>query len=226
MPDHSTFSKNRHGRFRDSNLLRQLFEATVQRCMVEGIVGGQGFAEDASMIRTDAHRQKGVSTPEELNPENTSRAVTEYLAMLDDAAFGAATEVAPKFISPTEPAARWTAAAGGPACYAHCDNYLIDVEHAVIVDVEATTAVRQAKVGAAQTMLTRTAEAFGLWPERLTADTGYGSAAMLGWLVHEQGISRTSRYSISRRATMEPSRGWTPAMTTRAMSTSARQARC
>ena len=112
----------------------------------------------------------------------------EYLAVLDDAAFGAATEVPPKFVSPTDPAARWTAAAAGPACYAYCDNHLIDVEHAVIVDVEATTAVRQAEVGAAQTMLTRTAETFGLWPERLIADTGYGSAAMLGWLVHEQGI--------------------------------------
>jgi hypothetical protein len=166
VPDHSTFSKNRHGRFRDSDLLRQLFEATVRRCMAEGIVGGQGFAVDASMIRADAHRQKGVASPEELNPESAGRAVTEYLAVLDDAAFGAATEVAPKFISPTDPAARWTAAAGGPACYAYCDNLLIDVEHAVIVDVEATTAVRQAEVGAAQTMLTRTAETFGLWPDR------------------------------------------------------------
>jgi len=188
VPDHSTFSKNRHGRFRDSDLLRQLFEATVRRCMVEGIVGGQGFAVDASLIRADAHRQKGVASQDELDPENTTRAVTEYLAVLDDAAFGAATEVSPKFISPTDPAARWTAAASGPAYYAYCDNYLIDVEHAVIVDVEATTAVRQAEVGAAQTMLTRTAETFGLWPERLIADTGYGSAAMLGWLVHEQGI--------------------------------------
>jgi hypothetical protein len=156
--------------------------------MAEGIVGSQGFAVDASMIRADAHRQKGVASREELDPESTTRAVTEYLAVLDDAAFGAATEVEPKFISPTDPATRWTAAAGGPACYAYCDNYLIDVEHAVVVDVEATTAVRQAEVGAAQTMLTRTAETFGLWPERLVSDTGYGSAAMLDWPVHEQGI--------------------------------------
>lgn len=188
VPDHSTFSKSRHGRFRDSDLLRQLFEATVRRCIAEGIVGGQGFAVDASMVRADASRQKGVASPEKLDPQDASRAVTEYLAVLDDAAFGAATDVPPKLVSPTDPAARWTAAAGGLACYAYCDNYLIDVEHAVIVDVEATTAVRQAEVGAARTMLTRTAEAFGLWPERLIADTGYGSAAMLGWLVHEQGI--------------------------------------
>jgi transposase len=188
VPDHSTFSKNRHGRFRDSDLLRRLFEATVRRCMAEGIVGGEGFVVDASMIRADASRQKGVASSADLNPEDASRAVGGYLAVLDDAAFGAATDVPPKFVSPTDPAARWTAAAGGPACYAYCDNYLIDVDHAVIVDVEASTAVRQAEAGAAQTMLVRTAETFGLWPERLIADTGYGSAAMLGWLVHEQGI--------------------------------------
>ncbi|MGG5890653.1 transposase [Falsiroseomonas sp. HC035] len=180
VPNHSTFSKNRHGRFRDSDLLRQLFEATVRRCMAEGIVGGQGFVVDASMIRADASRQKGAASAADLNPEGASRTVGEYLAVLDDAAFGAATEVPPKFVSPTDPAARWTAAAGGLAYYAYCDNCLIDVE--------ASTAVRQAEVGAAQTMLVRTAETFGLWPGRLIADTGYGSAAMLGWLADEQGI--------------------------------------
>jgi hypothetical protein len=140
------------------------------------------------MIRADAHRQHGVATPADLEPQRATRAVDEYLAALDDAAFGAATDVAPKFISPVDPAARWTAAAGGPACYAYCDNYLIDLKCAVIVDVEPTTAVRQAEVTAAKTMITRTAEAFGLEPERLAADTGYGSAEMLAWLVHEQGI--------------------------------------
>jgi len=164
VPDHSTFSKNRHGRFRDSDLLRQLFEATVRRCMAEGIVGGEGFVVDASMIRADASRQKGAANPGDLNPDGASRAVDEYLAMLDDAAFGAATEVPPKFVSPTDPAARCRAAAGGLAYYACRDNYLIDVEHAVIVDVEATTAVRQAEVGAAQTMLTRTAETLASGP--------------------------------------------------------------
>ena len=188
VPDHSTFSKNRHGRFRDSDLLRKLFEASVRRCMAEGIVGGEGFAVDASMIRADAHRQLGVATSADLAQQDATRAANEYLAVLDDAAFGAATDVAPKFISPVDPAARWTAAAGGPACYAYCDNYLIDLKCAVIVDVEPTTAVRQAEVTAAKTMITRTAETFGLEPERLAADTGYGSAEMLAWLVYEQGI--------------------------------------
>src|SRR5271155_3315823 len=113
-PDHSTFSKNRHGRFPESDLLRRLFETVVARCMAEGLVGGQAFAVDASMIVADAYRQSGVKSSSELAP-NSNRAVKEYLAVLDDAAFGGATPVEPKLVSPTDPAARWTAAAGGPA---------------------------------------------------------------------------------------------------------------
>jgi len=188
VPDHSTFSKNRHGRFRDSDLLRRVFETVVGRCLAEGLVGGEGFAVDASMVLADANRQRGVAEPSELDP-TAGRAVTEYLAVLDDAAFGGATDVEPKLISPTDPAARWTAAKGGPAVYAYADNYLIDLKHAVIVDVEATTAVRQAEVTAAKTMIDRTAEQFGVKPERLAADTGYGSAEMLAWLVDKRKIA-------------------------------------
>src|ERR1700723_1546527 len=108
VPDHSTFSKNRHGRFRDSDLLRELFETTVARCMTEGLVGGEGFAVDASMIKADANRQRGVPGIEGLVPETANRAVREYLAVLDDAAFGGATPVAPKFLSIADPASRWT----------------------------------------------------------------------------------------------------------------------
>ena len=77
----------------------------------------------------------------------------EYLATLNDAAFGAATEVQPKFVSPSDLAAQWTGALKGPAFFAYADNYLIDVQCGVIVDVEASRAIRQAEVGAARTML-------------------------------------------------------------------------
>ena len=187
VPDHSTFSKTRHGRFREADLLRRLFETVVRRCMAEGLVGGEGFAVDASMIVADAHRQRGVDTPDQLAPE-ANRAVAEYFATLDEAAFGGATPVEPKFISPTDPAARWTASWGGPAVYAYCTNYLIDVAHAVIVEVEPTTAIRQAEVTAAKRMIERAQERFNLYPERLIADTGYGSAEMLNWLVNDKGI--------------------------------------
>ena len=188
VPDHSTFSKNRHGRFRDSDLLRRLFETVLARCIVEGLVGGEGFAVDGSLIKADASRQKGVEGTCGLPPESGSRAAREYLAVLDDAAFGAATPVTPKFVSPVDPAARWTGADGGLAYFAYCTNYLVDLDHAVIVDVEASTAVRQAEITAAKTMIERTHERFDLRPERLAGDTGYGSAAMLAWLVHEQKI--------------------------------------
>ena len=191
VPDHSTFSKNRHGRFRDSDLLRKLFETTVQRCIAEGLVGGDGFATDASLIKADANRQRSAEGSEEVDWEalaQTRRSVKEYLDTLDDAAWGAATEVKPKFVSKSDPAAQWTGAHKGHAFFAYATNYLIDLDHAVIVDVEASRAIRQAEVGAARTMIERTQDRFGLYPERLAADSAYGSAEMLAWLVHEQGI--------------------------------------
>ena len=188
VPDHSTFSKNRHGRFRDSDLLRRMFETTVERCMAEGLVGGEGFAVDASLIRADANRQTGGPGSDGLPPDIDNRAAREYLAVLDDAAFGAATPVVPKFLAPADPASRWTCAHGGQAFYAYSTNYLIDVKHAVIMDVEASTAVRQAEVTAAKRMIERVHDDLGIWPRKLIGDTGYGSAETLAWLVHERDI--------------------------------------
>lgn len=188
VPNHSTFSKNRHGRFRDSDLLRRLFETTVARCIAEKLVGGEGFAVDASLIRADAGRQHVVDEVGQLPPASASHAVREYLAVLDDAAFGGATPVPPKQLAVADPAARWTAASRDRAFFAYSTNYLIDLDHAVIVDVEATTAIRQAEVTAQRRMIERTHDRFGLWPERLAADTGYGDARNLSWLVEERGI--------------------------------------
>ena len=191
VPDHSTFSKNRHGRFRYSELLRELFETTVRRCIDEGLVGGEGFAVDASLIRADANRQRSAGASEAIDWDDlarTHRSVREYLATLDEAAWGAASEVTPKFVSRSDPAAQWTGALKGHAFFAYATNYLIDLDHAVDVDVEASRAIRQAEVGSARTMITRTQDRFGLWPARLAADSAYGSAENLAWLVHERGI--------------------------------------
>ena len=188
VPDHSTFSKNRHGRFRESDMLRRLFETVLQRCIDEGLVGGEGFAVDASLIQADASDRTRVEGAAGLPPDAAGRAVEEYLAVLDDAAFGAASEVTPKFIAPADPAARWTAAHRGPAFFAYSTNYLIDVDNAIIVDVETTTAIRQAEVLAAKRMVERSMERFDLYPERLIGDSAYGSAEMLNWLVNDQGI--------------------------------------
>src|SRR5258707_4201948 len=101
---------------------------------------------------------------EDVRPKTASRAVKEYLAGLDDAAFGAASDVAPKFVSPSDPAAQWTGAMRGPAFFAYADNYLVDVKFGVIVDVEASRAIRQAEVGAAKTMIKRTEVRFNIKP--------------------------------------------------------------
>ena len=192
VPDHSAFSRARNERFRDSDIFRRVFERVVEACIVAGLVGGEGFAVDASLIAADANKQRSVPGSEwskALDPGAASRAVKEYLATLDDAAFGAASNVIPKFVSPSDPAAQWTGAMRGPAFFAYADNYLIDVKFGIIMDVEASRAIRQAEVGAAKTMIERTEERFDIRPEWLAADTVYGSAATLNWLVNEKQIA-------------------------------------
>ena len=193
VPDHSTFSKNRHGRFRDSDLLRHLFEKVVARCIEEGLVSGQRFAVDASLIAADANRQNSSPRtdwqPDHIDPTDAPRAVREYLATLDDAAFGAASPVKPKFTSHSDPASQWTGARKGPAFFAYSANYLVDTDNAVIVDVEATRSIRQAELGAACTMVDRVHSRHGLLPERLIADTAYGTGPVLDWLVERRGIA-------------------------------------
>src|ERR1700716_4325684 len=192
IPDHSAFSRARNERFRDNDIFRRVFERVVEACISAGLVGGKEFAVDASLIAADANKQRSIPGSEwikERNPETASRAVKEYMATLDDSAFGAATKVTPKFVSPSDPAAQWTGAMRGPAFFAYSDNYLIDVKVGVIMDVEASRAIRQAEVGAAKTMIERTEERFDIKPEWLAADTAYGSAATLNWLVNEKQIA-------------------------------------
>ena len=188
VPDHSTFSKNRHGRFRDSNLFRHLFEEVLARCIAEGLVGGEIFGADASLIKADASRYTKVEFTQWSAADAANRATREYLDTLDDAAFGAATPVKPKAISPADPAARLTGANGDRPFFAYSTNYLVDLENAIIVDVEATAPIRQAEVGAVRDMLVRTRSRFDLHPGVLAADTAYGAADMLGWLVEEQDV--------------------------------------
>jgi IS5 family transposase len=192
VPDHSAFSRARNERFRDSDIFRQVFERVVEACIAAGLVGGEGFAVDASLIAADANKQRsipGKDWDKTCVPEKASRAVKEYMATLDAAAFGAATDVTPKFVSPSDPAAQWTGAMRGPAFFAYADNYLIDVKFGVIMDVEASRAIRQAEVGAAKTMIERTEERFDIKPKRLAADTAYGSGSNLNWLVEDKDIA-------------------------------------
>jgi len=198
IPDHSSFSKNRHGRFRQSDAFRHVFETVLRRCMSEGLVGGEGFAVDASIIKADANRARSI-LPGEVNDwsqtEGPSRSVREYLAALeqenpaqdedqDASPPGAATRT----LSLTDPQSQYTAAPGGPAFFAYSTNYLIDTQHGVILDVQATPAHRSAEVQSTKLMVERVEQRFDLSPERLIGDTAYGSAPMLAWMVQDKGI--------------------------------------
>ena len=192
IPDHSAFTRARNERFRNQDIFRFAFERVVEACIKAGLVGGEGFAVDASLIAADAN--KCGSTPggewsHDIDPATARRAVQDYLANLDDPAWGAATDVVPKFVAPADPAAQWTGAMKSAAFFAYADNYLIDVKAGIIMDVEASRAIRQAEVGASQTMIERTEATFGIKPDWLAADTAYGSAPNLHFLVDEKDIA-------------------------------------
>lgn len=184
VPDHSTFSVNRHGRFRDSDILRQVFEAVVRTCMDAGLVKGEGFAVDASVMEADASRYHGQA-PDEIDwslPERQTRAVAEFLSALDDEDPQSDRKL-PKVISPVDPCSAWTAKANKRVQFGYGLNYLIDLENAVIVDVEATPARTYDEVAATKVMIKRTEDRLGLKPSRLAADTAYGTGKFLGWLI-------------------------------------------
>lgn len=189
VPDHSTFSVNRHGRFRESDFLRQVFERVVELCLTRGLVKGEGFAVDASVIEANASRYHGVA-PDELDLskiKSPSPAVREYLDALDEAGGLEPGRKPPKVLSPSDPASAWTAKANKRVQFGYGLNYLIDNEHAVIVDVEATPARTYDEVASTRTMIKRTADCLGLTPKRLAADTAYGTGKFLGWL-RDEGI--------------------------------------
>ena len=187
VPDHSTFSKNRHGRFRDSDILRYLFDQVVDRCIDEGLVSGDGFAVDASLVKADASRQNTQIMRRDDDdwpkPGGSSRAAKEYLKALED---GSAEAM--RNISTTDPAAQYTGATDDRPFFAYSNNYLIDTSAGIIMDVEASRAGRTEEVATTKTMINRVEQKFGIKPNRLAGDAAYGAADMLGWLVEEKGI--------------------------------------
>jgi len=188
VPDHSTFSVNRHGRFRDSDILRKVFEKVVRQCMAAGLVKGEGFAVDASVIEADASRFKRIegAAIDWTDEERARRPIREYLAALDSEDPPGNPTRTPKALSPIDPAAAWTTRGRPKVMFGYSLNYLIDMEHAVIVDVEATPTRISMEVDATETMIERTQERLALKPNHIAGDTAYGTGEMLGWLVKRE----------------------------------------
>jgi transposase len=185
VPDHSTFSVNRHGRFRESDAFRLVFESVVLRCMAAGLVGGEGFAVDASVIEADASRFQRVEG-DEINwtdAQQARRPIREYVSALDGEHSPTNPERKPKALSPTDPSAAWTTRGRHKVMFGYSLNYLIDTEEAVIVDVEATPTRISKEVAATETMVARTEGRLDLKPKHIAADVAYGTGSMLSWLV-------------------------------------------
>lgn len=185
VPHHSSFSVNRHGRFRESDILRKVFEEVVCGCMAAGLVGGEGFAVDASVIEANASRFQRIEGAEvDWTPEQRARRpVQEYLVALESENPPLNPDQPPKAMSPSDPAAAWTTRGRHKVMFAYSLNYLIDMEAPIIVDVEATPTRISKEVEAAETMVERTEERFELKPNHMAGDVAYGTGGLLGWLV-------------------------------------------
>ena len=154
IPDHSTFSKNRHGRFRDSDLFRHLFETVLTRCIVQGLVGGEAFGVDASIVQADAKRLNKVDA--KTGHRNGSPApLTSISTRSTMPRLETRRRSNRRYLSPVDPAARFTGAKKAHSIFAYSTNYLVDLDNAVIVDVETTAPIRQAEVNAALDMVDR-----------------------------------------------------------------------
>ena len=204
IPDHSVFSRARHERFRESDAFRRVFERVVGLCIAAGLVGGEAFSIDASLIKADVDKKKrspGDQPIEWPMPEEASHAVREYLAALDAArrdeddgggdgsgSSNSGDGKPPKEISLTDPQAAWVARKGVDPFFAYDANYLIDNKFGIILDADGTRANRSDEMAIAETMVDRVERRFDLKPRRLAGDTAYGAARLLKWL-WDRGIT-------------------------------------
>jgi transposase len=197
LPDHSVFSRARHERFREGDVLRRVFERVVEICITAGLVGGEAFSIDASLIKADVDKHKripdGNTTPWP-NTEQSSRAVREYIEALDAASReqeeGRVSQSNErdggekrKEVSLIDPQATWIARKGIDTTFYYDANYLIDNRFGIIVDAEGTRANRREETILTETMLARVMDRFGMRPKRLAGDTAYGTGRLLRWLV-------------------------------------------
>lgn len=204
IPDHSVFSRARRERFRESDALRRVFERVVGLCMASGLVSGEAFSIDASLIKADVDKKKRSPGDQSIDwplPKGASHAVREYLAALDAArhaeeggsgdgggSSNSGDGKPPKEVSLTDPQAAWVARKGMEPFFAYDANYLIDNRFGIILDAEGTRANRSDEIAIAQTMVARVERRFDLKPKRLAGDTVYGAARLLKWL-WDRGIT-------------------------------------
>src|SRR5246127_3149256 len=182
IPHHSTFSKNRHGRFQESKLFEQLFEEIVTRCLEAGLVRGDNLSVDGSFVEANAAKESRIPREQLGEAAQVNRTVRQYLVELEKQNPVEEPVHQQEQVSTTDPDSTYATKGGTPARLGYYDNYLVDNDSCVIVGVQATAARMSQETVAAQEMLTRFAEWQGRAPESVAADTTYGNGEFLQWL--------------------------------------------
>jgi transposase len=207
IPHHSTFSKNRHGRFQESPLFLELFERIVQQCMSVGLLKGVDLSVDSTQIRADASPDRTITGEQLSEAAKVDRTVREYVEQIElenviaepvvtaEPSSSEAEEKPelrrtyrnspPMKISTTDPEAALSSKRGASE-FAYYDNYLIDSQSCIITGVMATPARLSQEIVAARQMLEKARERFGLQPASVTADKSYGTGEFLSWLSKRQ----------------------------------------
>ena len=201
IPHHSTFSKNRHGRFQESNLFQELFEEIVARCVEAGLVRGEHMSVDGSFIQANADHHSRVPREQLAEVAKVNHTVREYLAELERENPVEPPVAQQEKVSTTDPDSTY-ATKGGPARLGYYDNYLVDNASCVIVGVQATPARLSQESAAARDMIERYRERYGYLPQTLAADTTYGNGELLQWL-DERGIAAYIRVKENPAATTD-----------------------
>jgi transposase len=188
IPHHSTFSKNRHGRFQESKLFEELFEQMVRQCMEVGLVQGKHLSVDGSFVEANAAKESRIPREQLAEAAQVNRTLRQYLVELEQQNPIEEPVHRQEQVSTTDPDSTYATKGGTPARLGYYDNYLVDNQSCVIVGVQATAARMSQETVAAQDMLTRFTAWQGGEPASVAADATYGNGEFLQWLL-DRGIT-------------------------------------
>jgi transposase len=227
IPDHSVFCRARHERFRESDALRRIFEGVVAMCIATGLVGGEAFSIDASLIKADVDKKKRMPGDQPIawpKVEEASHAVREYLAALDTASGdeGGGGDAGgsgkrgdrhkpPKEVSLTDPQATWVARPGLDPFFAYDANYLIDNKAGIIIDAVGTAQIEPWRLPSPRPwwIVLNAASICGPSGSRATRSMAR-LGCLNGWWIATS--HRTYRCGTSRHVLMAPSAGPTSSL--------------
>ena len=208
IPDHSTFSKNRHGRFQESNLFQEMFERIVDQCISAGLVNGEHMSVDGSFILANANNHSRIPREQLAEAAQVKRTVRQYLAEVEQENGDGEPVHQQDKVSTTDPDATYSSKGNRAAELGYFDNYLIDNSSCVIVGVQATAARLSQESAAARDMIERYRERHGRLPQSLAADNTYGNGELLQWLddrgitpyirVKENPLAKNDLYGIEK----------------------------